>query len=346
MNQQTIHDILSGEKSSFPWQLLRAALSLAEGPYRAAMRCRRWAYARRLLPSHKAPGSLPVISIGNITTGGSGKTPMVEWLCARLVESGHKPAVLIRGYKGDGRQSDEAMLLQRTLGGGVPIVIGADRVASAKSCVNMNVDTLVMDDGFQHLRLRRNLDIVLIDAINPFGMGRCLPRGLLREDARALRCVHAIVITRSDAVDQESLEALRRRLEHFSPETLICTAVHRPVGVSLAGEVKTLQELKGKRLLAFCGLGNPQGFFHTLKDVGGDVVETISLSDHARYDPPLLEKLCSRARQANATAMITTAKDAVKIDPSSLKLPLIVLEIKMDVTTGRDRLLSLVLSAR
>ena len=344
MNQRTILDILSGQKSGVGYSMLRAALSLARVPYSATMRARRWAYGRGLLPSHQAPGAVPVISIGNITTGGSGKTPMVEWLCAKLVESGRNPAILIRGYKDAGQGSDEAMLLEKSLGQSVPVIVGADRVASARRCVEMNVDTLVLDDGFQHLRLRRDMDIVLIDATNPFGLGKCLPRGLLRENVGTLKHAHAIVVTRSDAIDRPSLDGLLEHLKTLSPSAILCTAVHRPTGVVAAGRGEPVDALVGKKVFAFCGLGNPHGFFHTLRRLGCNVVEAVALDDHAQYDSQLLERLCSMLA-SRADAMVTTAKDAVKIEFSNRMPPMLALEVKMDIVTGSDEPLAAALSA-
>ena len=177
MNEQKVRDILSGRQTGPVAALLRATLSAASVPYAAAMRVRRDAYRRGVLASHAA--GVPVICVGNVTTGGTGKTPMVAWVVRRLLENGFAPAILTRGYKSSAGQSDEAELLRRSLPASVPIVVNGNRLAGAQAARQQGANVLVMDDGFQHHRLRRDLDIVLIDATNPFGFGRCLPRGLL-----------------------------------------------------------------------------------------------------------------------------------------------------------------------
>ena len=178
-----MREIMSGRRRGAGASLLRAALATVAGPYAGTMWLRRWMYRRALLPSRRA--KVPVICIGNITTGGTGKTPMVAWVVGRLKAAGCNPAILTRGYRPAAGQSDEAELLKHLCD--APVVINGDRPAGAAQAVAGGADVLVMDDGFQHRRLRRDMDVVLIDATNPFGYGHCLPRGLLREGPSALR---------------------------------------------------------------------------------------------------------------------------------------------------------------
>ncbi len=233
MDQQKVLDILSGQAKG-PWPTaLRGVLTAAEVPYAVLMRLRRWAYRKELLPSFD-PG-VPVISIGNLTTGGTGKTPMVAWVVRRLRRICQRPAVLTRGYKAQAGRSDEAVMLrlqlQRPPGSlpaaseevaaaiptEVPVFIDPHRVAAAKAAVAAGADVLVMDDGFQHLRLKRDLDIVLVDATCPLGFEHVLPRGLLREPPSALAAADALVITHADLLDASSLAALRKRLTFLAP---------------------------------------------------------------------------------------------------------------------------------
>jgi tetraacyldisaccharide 4'-kinase len=343
MNQQAIHDILSGERRGPAWSSLRAVLSVASGPYALAVRCRRWAYRKGFLPSHSA--GRPVISVGNITAGGSGKTPMVAWLSGLLTQAGRKPAVLIRGYKGQGGEGDEAKMLREALGQPALVIEGPDRVESAKRAVRQGADVLIMDDGFQHLRLRRDLDIMLIDATNPFGMGRCLPRGLLREPVKAISSADAIVITRSNAVSAQELAALSSRLTELAPNALKAAAVHRPSAVIEDGVARDISILRGKRVFAFCGLGNPRAFFRTLAELGASLAGEAAFADHARYDSLQMEYIMSQAARCNAEALITTAKDAVKIAAANLSMPLWVLQVHMDITSGKDDLTRAVMAA-
>ena len=315
--------------------MLRGALYAASGPCAGAMRLRRWAYRHGLMKSHAV--GVPVICVGNITTGGTGKTPMVAWTVARLKDASKTPAVLTRGYKAGSGRSDEAELLKRLCG--VQVVVNPDRAAGARQAVAAGANVLVMDDGFQHRRLRRDLDIVLIDATCPFGFGHCLPRGLLREPPSALKSAHAIVITRSDLADAGELRALRARLRRLAPGASIHLAVHRPVKlIAPDGEARKPDALEGEEAFAFCGLGNPEAFFETLDRLGAALRGRCALDDHVRYAPATVAALSEQARSAGAKVMVTTAKDAVKISASAFSLPLWQVVVEMDVIKGADEL--------
>jgi tetraacyldisaccharide 4'-kinase len=359
MDQQQLMDILSGQARGLWPATLRLLLTAAELHYSPAMRLRRWAYRRRLLPSFNA--GVPVISVGNLTTGGTGKTPMTAWLARHLRQLGRRPAVLMRGYKArqDGH-SDEAIMLRLELGrppglapsaalatlssaipSEVPVYPNPNRRAAAKEAVAAGADVLILDDGFQHLRLRRDLDIVLIDATNPFGFGRVLPRGLLREPLAALKDADALVITRSEQAEAKAIADLRGRLIRLAPHATFHTAAHRPTRLlDQAGAPRALTELAGKKVLAFCGLGNPQSFFETLKGLGTELVATETFPDHAAYGPRELGQLDRRAAQSGTELLVTTQKDAVKIHTGWLSRPLWKLVIEMKVTQGREELLT------
>lgn len=363
MDQQRIIDILSGQAGGLGPSLLRTVLLLAEGPYRVAMRLRRWAYRCGLLPSLDT--GVAVVSVGNITTGGTGKTPMVAWAVRRLRELGRRPAVLMRGHKAVAGRSDEAELLRIEMGRPtgliplaarqalmaplpteVPVFTRADRRTAAVEAVAAGADVLVMDDGFQHLRLRRDLDIVLIDATCPFGFGHVLPRGLLREGLSALRSADVLVITRSDAVDAAELADLRERLAVLAPQASLHTAAHRPMRLTdQNGDPHDLGELAGKRVLAFCGLGNPQQFFDMLKALGADPVATAAFDDHAIYGPRELGQLEKLAAAKGAQLAVTTAKDAVKLPTGWLSRPLWKLAVEMEIIDGRAELLARIQAA-
>jgi len=312
MNEQRIRDILSGRRGGGGAALLRCGLWLASGPYAAAMRVRRWAYRRGVLPSHRA--EVPVICVGNLTTGGTGKTPMAVWVVERLKQAGRRPAVLTRGYRADAAAggSDEAALLRRLTG--VEVVVDGDRVAGAAKAVASGADVLVMDDGYQHRRLRRDVDIVLIDAAEPFGYGHCLPRGLLREPPAALADADAVVITHSNEVSPERLGPLRRHIAELAPRASVHAAAHRPTFlIDDRGAERPLDALAGRTVLAFCGLGAPGHFFAAVRSLGAEVVAERALADHAAYTRELLADLAAEAEAAGAEAMVTTQKDYVKI---------------------------------
>ena len=350
MDEQAIRKVMSGEHRGVGTALLRGVLSLASGPYAAVSGARRWAYRHSLLRSYWAP--MPVISIGNITAGGTGKTPMVAWVVARLHEMGQKPAILMRGYRARSGVSDEAQLLQQVCGevvGGqpaVPVIVSPNRVAGALAAVDAGADVTVMDDGFQHRRLRRDLDIVLIDATNPFGYGRCLPRGLLREPLSALRDADALVVTRADVLPWEQLDALREVLTKLSPHATHHAAIHRPSRlIDQAGREVPLSALTEKRSLAFCGLGNPHAFWGTLEKLGAAVADRVALADHAHYTPAVAASLVEQAKQYDAEVLVTTQKDAVKLDGLAFDLPVWHLQVELEVIDGRDELLAAIQKA-
>ena len=198
-----------------------------------------------------------------------------------------------------------------------------------------------MDDGFQHLRLRRDLDIVLIDATCPFGFGHVLPRGLLREGPSALRSAQAIVITRADAVEASELTDLRQQLVALARRASVYTAAHRPTRLSdQNGDAHDLKELAGKRVLAFCGLANPQSFFNTLKGLGAELAAAQPFDDHALYGPRELGELEKLSGKTGAQIVITTQKDAVKLPLGWLSRPLWKLAVEMEVIEGRPELLA------
>lgn len=342
MDEQKARDIMSGRQQGLASSLLRAGLTAASWPYAGAMRLRRWTYRIGLRKSHAA--TVPVICVGNITTGGTGKTPMVAWVVAQLQAAGKTPAILTRGYRAVNGKSDEAELLKSITG--APVIVNPDRVTGARAAVSQGADVIVMDDGFQHRRLRRDMDIVLVDATNPFGYDHCLPRGLLREPPAALREAAAVVITRSDAAEPEQISALREKLTSLAPQASIHTAIHRPVAV--IDENATRQELSiltGRKVCAFCGLGNPGHFFRMLGELGARLVSTQTFDDHAEYTPQVIDSLRRTAENCDAEIFITTQKDAVKLTDTELALPVWKLAIEIEITNADGSLTGLVLAA-
>jgi len=342
MDEQSIKDILSGRCRGLAPALLRAALWVASRPYSLAVRLRRWMYRRGLRKRHRV--GAPVICVGNLTTGGTGKTPMAAWAVNALKAAGRTPAVLTRGYKAVAGKSDEAQLLAGLCD--VPVIVNADRLAGAQEAIAGGADVLVMDDGFGHLRLRRDLDIVLIDATNPFGYGHCLPRGLLREPTSALRDADAVVITHADAADEESLASLSQRIGRLAPSASLHIAAHRPVRIidDNGGELG-VEALAGRKVFAFCGIGNPGYFFAMLAGLYARPVRTWALPDHAAYTPERIASLRNQVEQCQADLLVTTQKDFVKLAGLTLPRPVWQLVVDMRITRGADELLRKVLAA-
>lgn len=254
---------------------------------------------------------LPVLCIGNVTVGGTGKTPASKYFARGLVERGRKPAVLMRGYRE--QASDEAREVENAVSPlGVPVLIGGDRLASAMKAKASGRDCVLLDDGFQHWRLARNLDIVLVDATHPFGGGHLVPWGRLREPASGLGRAGVVILTRSDLVPPEALDGLKREIAGLAPDAVVAAARHAPANLTnLAdGTLDTLESLRGREIEALCGLGNPDGFVGTLRNLGAVVRGVFAFRDHLNYDAAFLRKLPRTGR-----VFVVTEKDGVKIAP-------------------------------
>ena len=335
MSASSLHEgyfrLISGEQRGPRAALLRGLLSLASVPYRAFMAARQGYYHFAAVRVE-----IPVISVGNLTVGGTGKTPLVAFIARRLVALGRRPIIVSRGYgrRGAG-PGDEAAALRAELPQAALHVESPDRPAAISSALQDAIrsgepapDVAILDDGFQHLRLRRDLDIVTIDATRPFGFGHLLPRGLLREPPSALRRADGVVITRSDQVAADELAWIEGHVSaRLSPGAAILHAVHQPVRLRLPdGREEPVEALRGSKVYAFCGLGNPEAFYRTLEAVGAEIVGRRSSPDHHAYGERDGAKIIAEAQQAGAARIITTSKDAVKLkvrvgEPAYAKSP-------------------------
>lgn len=280
--------------------------------YGAAAHLRARAYGQGILRQRRLEGV--VISVGNLTTGGTGKTPMVLWIAERLLAEGKRVGILTRGYRGEtssaGPTSDEVQLLQARLGDRVSFGVGADRFARGSELAERGVEWFILDDGFQHLRLARDADIVLIDATNPFGGGRLLPAGRLREPRSALARADVVVITRSGRAP--AAEAAIRR------DSVASIFYARPQLDSIrSGKAGTTGEevpgARSKKLFAFCGIGNPSAFLADLRDWGFRVVGHRFFPDHHRYTQRDADAMVAEARASGAEGLLCTEKDSFNL---------------------------------
>jgi tetraacyldisaccharide 4'-kinase len=321
-----------------PWAgLQRAGLWLVSVPYGWGVRLRNRRYDRGRRSIHRA--SVPVVSVGNLTLGGTGKTPCVEYVARFYRQLGRRVALLSRGYRSEQGRNDEALLLKENLAD-VPHYQGADRAALAMRAVaETESDVLVLDDGFQHRRLARNLDLVLLDASDPWGQGHLFPRGLLREPPSSLRRAGIVLLTRCDQASAEAMQQLREQVARFAPGVPIVEAVHEPVEwVNADRQARPLEDLQGRPVLAFCGIGNPVAFRQTLQGLGAEVAAFRAFSDHHKYTRSDLEELNTWAGQhAKDCVVVTTQKDLVKICLARLgSRELWALRVQLHIRAGHE----------
>jgi tetraacyldisaccharide 4'-kinase len=287
--------------------------------------------------------SVPVINVGNLTLGGTGKTPLVKWLARWFLAQGRQPAIVSRGYGAlRGHSNDEARELRQALPD-VPHVQNADRVAAAEVAIEYHgCDVILLDDGFQHRRLARDLDVVLLDALEPFGSDHVFPRGTLREPVDGLRRAHVVCLSRADAISEEERQRVRARALELAPSALWCEVSHAPSRlIGANGQSDALRELQGRRIAAFCGIGNPAGFRHTLEAMGGNVVAWREFADHYSYQQTDIDSLTEWAAKSQADTVVCTHKDIVKIRASTLgNKPLWAVEIEIAFHTGEDALVA------
>jgi tetraacyldisaccharide 4'-kinase len=339
MDEQAVRDLVSGKARGLGPAVLRPLLTAASWFYGGGVRGRNFAFDCGWKAIHAAP--VPVVSVGNLTTGGTGKTPFTAWLADWFQSRGVPVALLSRGYRSlPGETNDEKLVLDR-LCPGVPHLQGPDRAASAqRACREHGSRVLILDDGFQHRRLSRTLDIVLVDALNPWGYGRLLPRGLLREPMSSLRRADLIVITRADQCTAEQKQQIVARIKAYRPGKPCVEAAFRPVHfVNTVGEVQPLDALQGVRAVAFCGIANPDGFVKTLTDLRLDVVAQRRFPDHHHYTADDLASLQRLGTHHSAAAFVATQKDLVKIDAPDLDgRPVYALQIGTQILTGREQL--------
>ena len=260
---------------------------------------------------------VPVVSVGNISVGGVGKSPMVRWIAACLAETGHRPAIAMRGYgAAAGAMTDEQAEHREALLG-VPIAAHRSRAAAAIALLDLApwVDVVILDDGFQHRRLRRDVDIVLIDGTRSPFADRPLPAGWLREPPASLRRAHAVVITHAEAVTTAALDDLAQRIISVAPDASIAIARHGWSRLDTDAGPMEVGALNGRRVHAICGVGNPGALLAQVRATGAVLNSADVMRDHARYSPSAVEASIRRAARVRCEFVLTTGKDWVKLRP-------------------------------
>ena len=355
MNEQQFLRLIAGQPMP-GGRLLRLLLRVASWPYSAAMSVRNWLFEVGLRRVYAPP--VPVISVGNLTTGGTGKTPVVALIVQHLQQSGLQPGIVSRGYRSlDDEGNDERRVLD-VLCPGVPHVQNRDRVAAVRTAVSEHgCDVIVADDAFQHRRLGRTLDVVLIDATNPWGYGAVLPRGLLREPRSGLRRADVIAVTRADQVSPSELEAIWAQVQRFVSSAPRIEIAFQPTGLRALpsqdadsvvesslplplAEVEPQGQKRGAgRAVAFSGIGNPDAFRATVESLDIEIVAFRAFADHWHYSESDLTELAALAAEHSADLLLTTLKDLVKLrDLPHHDVDLHAVEIAACLTSGEAEL--------
>lgn len=316
-------------------------LSVPYGVVATWRRRRAMSKARRL--------SVPVISVGNITCGGTGKTPTVEMIVRDLRTRGRQPTILSRGYRAssrvEGREdavNDEFLVLDENLDG-VPHLQGRERFETGTRAIEGGADVIVLDDGFQHVRLARDLDMVLLDALCPFDNGCVLPAGLLREPLGALRHADLIAITRCELVGEDRIARIRERIEKRFPGIPVVLLETRAIGWDdvRGGERHAVEALRGNTVSVLHAIGNVRSFHSTLDRLGVACAQGHGFPDHHTYSPGEIVRVAKSALGAGIDTVVMTQKDAVKLRGDEFRAPMegltwLSLRIRQAIREGRD----------
>ncbi|MGA0039142.1 MAG: tetraacyldisaccharide 4'-kinase [Pirellulales bacterium] len=341
----TYRALVDGSRTGAMAGLLRGLLAGCSVPYGAAVIMRNLLYDTQLLKATAA--DVPVICVGNLTLGGTGKTPLVAWLARLLLEFNTRPAIVSRGYAASaGSVSDEAAELAMLLPG-VGHVANRDRVAGVKEAIDQHAARIaILDDGFQHRRLARTLDLVAVDATDPFGCGHLFPRGLLREPLSGWRRADAVILTRSSSVDAARRATIKANVlrRAVTKRPVWAETTHAPRCLRTAeGRTSPLTMLTGTRVAIVSGIGNPHAFRNTVASTGCVITSETILPDHHHYKNSDLAQLGRAARTTAAELIVTTVKDLVKIRETEVHgVPIMALEIAIEFLQGEADLRALI----
>ena len=349
-----LHAILSGRVEGAAPTIVRGVLRIAEPFYATAMRLRNWMYDSRTIPTHDL--GRPTIAVGNITTGGTGKTPLVRWAAEQLRTAGIQVGILSRGYGSTRARplGDELTMLSHQLNDGrclpIPLIANPDRVRGAVDLLaNFPLtQAFLLDDGFQHRRVKRTLNIVLINATEPFGFGHVLPRGLLREPLAGLRRADAVVLTHVNRVNESAVSSVESQIAQFNPNVPIYHASHQLNAVLTPSGQLPLDALQTRSIYGFCGIGTPAAFDRDISELAHRAGFR-AFDDHHAYVQSDIEKLDAEALAVGADVLLTTEKDWVKLAPlvkASLRIPIWRVDMKIVFRADHEaRLLRQILDA-
>lgn len=348
-----LKSLLGENRITLPFIVFFPFLFILSFVYGVLVFLARLLYRKGIVASYRPRAK--VISVGNITVGGSGKTPLVEYVASFLAQDHRRAAILLRGYKrpGSGAEScgsftvygDEGAMLKRNLGERVLVEAGYDRAALAKRLDQDNrCDTIILDDGFQHWRIQRDLDIVTLDASRPFGNRFLLPAGHLREGLSSLKHAQIFCLTRCDEVSSGAISSLESVLRKINPQALVVRTRHRPESVEhlKTGAVDQLAGLRGLRAGLFCGIANSSSFLKTVQKLGAQICWQKFFGDHHVYTRREMANLAQECLKQNISCLVTTQKDAVRLEGvysrQKAQIDILVLKISLEVLTGKEAL--------
>ena len=343
-NATSFKRLADGSDTRLLARALRCLLRVLSIPYGLVVYLRNRAFDLGLLQCLSC--GAPVICVGNLSLGGTGKTPLVSWIARHLKASKMQPCIVSRGYGArQGQQNDEAAELSLIL----PDILHYahhDRIVAARKAVTTGSDVVILDDGFQHRRLVRDTNIIAVDATDPYGCGFLFPRGFLRESLREVRRADAIVLTRSTLVDESKRKEIRNTFQKLCPTKPLIWAEsdHKPMRLrQSSGIERPLDFLCRKKIVAFAGIGNPDAFHRSLMSMDTHVVAFRPFPDHHMYSQNDLTSLGTWGSQQKAELFITTLKDLVKIQKDTLEgIPVVAVEIEIDFLVGRQEIEALI----
>lgn len=317
-------DIISGKDKSIYAACMRFGLGCLTPIYRMVIGWRNRKFDRAIATNNLAVvkrAAIPVISVGNLTTGGTGKTPHVIAIARRLRSDSIRVVLISRGYGTgpDESRNDEAMEMEHRLPD-VPHLQDPDRHSMAKIAVEeLESQVVLLDDGFQHRQLHRDVDVVIVDATLPFGYGRVLPRGLLREPIASLSRADWVIISRTELVSEVQKDEIREMIQAFVPgERILESRMKAQKAIPFSGDAISMDALKEGKTFALCAIGNPENFFSMLKNHEVDVVGDLTFPDHHRFSREDLLTIGSAAKKAGVNRILCTHKDLVKIGVNQL----------------------------
>ena len=329
-----IEDLMRDRRDGLADKAVKFVLWLMSLVYGMAISLVDISYRKGLRRVHKV--RVPVISVGNLTLGGTGKTPLTIFIADHLVSMGRKPAILMRGYGGD----EDRMIKDEVPD--VPVYAAQNRVKSARRAARKGRDSVILDDGFQHRRISRDLDILLIDGVSVFGNGSLFPRGVLREKVKAVSRADVFVITKVDRIDEERRAGISRLVSDIAPGKPVVMARHRPISVTdVTGSAFSPDSISARGVCLLSGIADPDYLSFLVGGLGADIKVRFDYGDHHDYNQKQINAVVRECEHRRVKTVITTKKDYVKIrelDISAIEDKILILNVAIEILQGKESL--------